>query len=214
MMKIKCPGCSAEFVLDASMSGQVIDCTCGKQLRVPSSPSAGSGREGLTSDAFPGSTSKVDPAIPAAGGKTGVPESPGLGNLPEVEANPSCATQEHTQNPFAAPVNSDAQTNPYASPGGAQFTYQALPQGYAIASLVLGITSLVTTLLCCGGFIFAIPAIVCGVIGIKQAKQGVAGGRGMAVAGLVIGVVILALTLIGVLIYAGMVFFTIQQQGL
>ena len=214
MMKIKCPGCSDEFVLDASMSGQVVDCTCGIQLRVPSSPSVGSGRAGGASDAFPGSTSEVDPASPATGSKPDVPGSPGLGNLPEMEANPCSATQEHTQNPFAAPVNSDVQTNPYASPGGAQFTYQALPQGYAIASLVLGITSLVTTLLCCGGFIFAIPAIVCGVIGIKQAKQGIAGGRGMAVAGLVIGVVVLALTLIGVLVYAGMVFFTIQKQGL
>ena len=185
-MKIKCPACAAEVAVDASMSGQVIDCTCGKKLRVPCIPSAGTGSED-------GSANLV--------------------NHQEMEGNPLGAPQGEAQNPFAAPVTSDAQANPYASPSGTGLAYQSLPQGYTTASLVLGVTSLVTTFLCCGGFIFAIPAVICGVIGVKQAKQGVAGGKGMAVAGLVMGGIVLALTLIVILVYAGMAFFAIQNQG-
>lgn len=56
--------------------------------------------------------------------------------------------------------------------------------GTAVASLVLGIVSLVT---CWLGFIFAIPGIICGHLALSRIRQsgGSMGGRGMALAGLI-----------------------------
>jgi hypothetical protein len=64
-------------------------------------------------------------------------------------------------------------------------------QGLAIASLVLGICSL--TLVCCGGFLIGIPAVICGVIAIKKANRGEAAGKGMAIAGVTTGAISLTL---------------------
>lgn len=69
--------------------------------------------------------------------------------------------------------------NPYQNPPGANFQ-QELPQGMAVASLVTGILSLT---LC--GLFTAIPAIICGHIGVKQADRGEASGRSMAMAGMI-----------------------------
>ena len=72
-----------------------------------------------------------------------------------------------------------------------------LPQGLAIASMVTGILSL----LGCSMFA-AIPAIVCGHIGVRQADRGEASGRGMAMAGLIMGYISLVVTVIIIAIYA------------
>lgn len=63
----------------------------------------------------------------------------------------------------------------------------------AVWSLILGILSFV-----CGGFLTAIPAIICGHIGRSRVKQsgGALSGMGMATAGLVLGYIALALNLI------------------
>ena len=76
-----------------------------------------------------------------------------------------------------------------------------LPQGLAVASMVAGILSL----LGCSMFA-AIPAIVCGHIGVRQADRGEASGKGMAMAGLIMGYISLVVTVIIVAIY---VFFFI-----
>ena len=63
----------------------------------------------------------------------------------------------------------------------------------AVWSLVLGILSCT-----CGGFITAIPAIICGHIGRSSIRKsgGLLGGMGMATAGLVLGYVALVLSLV------------------
>ncbi len=53
--------------------------------------------------------------------------------------------------------------------------------GLAVASLVLGILWL-------GGF-GSLLAVIFGAVGLKQTKDGVKGGRGLAVAGLVLGII-------------------------
>ena len=58
--------------------------------------------------------------------------------------------------------------------------------GLAVASLVLGILSLLLFFTVVPPFILGILAVVFGAIGISRANQG-AGGKGMAVAGLVCG---------------------------
>jgi len=84
--------------------------------------------------------------------------------------------------------------------------------GAAIASLVLGIISLVTCALT------AIPAVICGHIGLSAIKQGQFEGRGMAIAGLVMGYLTIAFwTVLLLLVIAGIgmsvpIFSEIQKK--
>ncbi len=66
----------------------------------------------------------------------------------------------------------------------------------AIAALVTGILSLT---LC--GLFTAIPAIICGHIGVKQADNGEASGRSMAMAGMIMGYASLALSVLVIILY-------------
>lgn len=61
--------------------------------------------------------------------------------------------------------------------------------GIAITSLVLGIVGLLTVWLCGLGVLCAIPAVICGHIGYARVKQsaGALAGRGLAMAGLIMG---------------------------
>jgi hypothetical protein len=74
----------------------------------------------------------------------------------------------------------------------------------AIISLVFGIISIPTA--CCYGcgVIFAIVAIITGLIARSQIKQsaGRQGGGGLALAGVIIGAIVAALAVIGGLCYA------------
>ncbi len=60
--------------------------------------------------------------------------------------------------------------------------------GYATASLVLGIVSVVLCWTIWGGIVLGVLAVVFGALGIGRTKTGVP-GKGMAVAGIVLGIV-------------------------
>lgn len=69
----------------------------------------------------------------------------------------------------------------------------------AVASLVLGILAL---LLCVVGFLFAIPGLICGLMGLSRVKRsgGTEKGQGLAITGAVLSGVALVLTpIIGLL---------------
>jgi len=89
--------------------------------------------------------------------------------------------------------------NPYQNQPGTNFQPD-LPQGMAVAALVTGILSLT---LC--GIFTAIPAIICGHIGVKQANNGEASGRSMAMAGMIMGYVSLAITLLIIIAYVAII---------
>ena len=85
--------------------------------------------------------------------------------------------------------------------------------GLAVASLVLGVLSLIIVVTC-------LPAIICGHLALSQIKQsaGRIGGRGMAITGLVTGyffIVLLAgMFLIGILAGIALpVFNSVNQHG-
>ena len=78
----------------------------------------------------------------------------------------------------------------------------------AIAALVTGILSLVL----CGVFT-AIPAIICGHMGVKQADNGEASGRTMAMAGMIMGYVSLALTILAIIAYIVVIFVVVGAAG-
>jgi uncharacterized membrane protein len=68
---------------------------------------------------------------------------------------------------------------------------QNLPQGLSIASMVLGITGIPFSWFLVG--IPSILAVIFGHIGLSKANHGTGGGKGMAIAGLVLGYIIAGL---------------------
>jgi hypothetical protein len=75
--------------------------------------------------------------------------------------------------------------------------------GTAVASLVLGIVSLLT---CWLGFVFAVPGIICGHLALSRIREsgGTMGGRGMALAGLIMSYVAPVLMIIAIFASLGM----------
>src|SRR5437870_4766867 len=67
----------------------------------------------------------------------------------------------------------------------------------AIWSLVLGIVGIVLVVVCLGP-LFAIPAIICGHLAYSRIKRssGALGGRGLALGGLIMGYVSIALSFV------------------
>jgi hypothetical protein len=61
--------------------------------------------------------------------------------------------------------------------------------GLAIAALVLGVLSIPLAFTVYPGLLFGLVAIILGVVGLIATRGGRAGGRGMAVAGVVTGLV-------------------------
>ena len=94
--------------------------------------------------------------------------------------------------PWQAPEQK-LESHPFGSPGFVRSRDQTLPT----ISLILGILSVV--LICCyGGIWLGLPATVLGYLGMKNADTDSEryGGRGMAIGGMVLGVVSLLSSLI------------------
>lgn len=125
--------------------------------------------------------------------KDGMPDWTPASRLPEFASSsqiPLPSADPATVSPYAPPTSPVLQP-PY--PGH----YQATPtSGLAIASLVCGILSLTTCLLLPG-----IPAVICGHMALSNIKDShsTISGRGMAIAGLVMGYVSIALLLFFIL---------------
>jgi len=95
---------------------------------------------------------------------------------------------------------------PEGYPPPPQGGYPAPPSGYPGAAPAAGTNGLdIASLVCsvvgvlCG--IGSILGIVLGIIALNQIKQTGQGGRGLALAGIIVGAVLLALGVIGYLIY-------------
>lgn len=200
-VKIKCPACNVIVDVDSTMSGQVVDCSCGKKLRVPTvktnggSTDASTGLEGLEglegfSDSVPDQSMERDQSADANAGP----------NLAHGASEPNPFTTRDSINPYAA------SDTPYGVNNQMPTLPQQKSQGLAIASLVLGILSL--SLVCCGGFVIGIPALICGFIAIRQADRGQASGKGMAIAGVTTGAISVTLFLAYLVLAIGSAFFS------
>ncbi|WP_163508654.1 DUF4190 domain-containing protein [Fodinicola acaciae] len=75
--------------------------------------------------------------------------------------------------------------------------------------MLLGIVSLLTSLVF-GGFYFGVPAIVVGVLGIRQVAAGRARGRGRALAGVALGAMAL---LVSAVLVGGLFLFMNTPAG-
>ena len=121
--------------------------------------------------------------------------------------------------PDSAPPPPEYPQQPQYDPYQGQGPYQQVPQNdqKAVWSLVLGIMSLI----CCGIFA-AIPAVILGHMSVKDIDQsgGWLTGKEMAVAGMVMGYIIVAITILIIIAYIifgiamfGMFGAIAQQQG-
>ncbi len=73
--------------------------------------------------------------------------------------------------------------------------------GFAIAGFVI---SLISSCFCCGALNFL--GIIFSIVGINKAKEIDGEGKGLAIAGLVIGIVFLVIYVLWVLIFGGLMF--------
>jgi hypothetical protein len=171
-------------------------------------PPAGSPWPGYQSQqpTVPGSTSELSP------GQT-TQQLPPPGGFAPAAADP-WGQPSAQDGPFSQPGSTypaPGQYPPTPSPSG-QYGY---PQQYfnpapvrnnpfAITALVLGIVQFVLGLALVGNIVAAIPAIIFGALALKQIRLRGERGRGMAIAGLVLGIlgvlyfVLIILIVIGV----------------
>jgi len=110
--------------------------------------------------------------------------------------------------PPGPPPSYPPQPGAYAPSPPYQSGYPSPPQsrtnGLAIGSLVASILAFPLAFLCgIFGVIAAIVGVVLGIVAINQIKQSDEGGRGLAVAGIIVGAVTLLLAVILVLVGIG-----------
>ena len=77
---------------------------------------------------------------------------------------------------------------------------QRRSSGLAIAALVCGVLALLSSWTVIGGILLGLIAVVLGIVALSRVKRGLAAGRGMAIAGIVTGILgtVLAIALIAV----------------
>lgn len=153
------------------------------------------------------STTSADPWAAPAGG---YPPAAGQYQPPARQYQPPAGQYQPPPGQYQPPPGQ------YQPPAG-QYQPPAGPYGYqqapyypaaaaarnnpvAIAALVCGIAQFFLGLLVVGNILLAIPAVICGAIGLRQVDQRGERGRGMAIAGLVLGILGVAYFLIVVLL--------------
>lgn len=147
------------------------------------------------------------------------PRGPGDPRCPECgyQAAGGGATPSYSQGGVVGNPATYAPTPPGGAPGatgtgqaGFQTAGQPSAHWASVTSLVLGILGFIGPFfmfgagpLAVGGILFGVGAIVLGSVGIHAANNDPAtvGGKGMAVAGLVLGIIQVALFLLGLLFF-------------
>jgi len=88
-------------------------------------------------------------------------------------------------------------------------------QGMGIAGLVLGVLAVIAAFIPCFGMfavLFGVLATIFGAVGYTQAKKG-NGGKGLPLAGLVLGIIATAFTLIWLMMFAGVASSALSGAG-
>ena len=114
---------------------------------------------------------------------------------------PSCGTENKTDSKFCPSCGASlekAKEEVKAEKVETVSTYETEQKtnGMAIAGFVVSCTGL----LCCGGILGIIGAILSGVA-LGKTGPGKEGGRGLAIAGLVIGIIETILAIVAILLY-------------
>ena len=130
------------------------------------------------------------PVDPPADGPRHEPD--GIGTPPPPPPGGGYPNEQQGQQAYGQPQ--------YGQPQYAQQQYGGAPpqgNGLAVAALVLGILGVILAFIpllgVVAGVLFGLPAVICGGLGLSKAKQPGRGGKGMAIAGLVLGVIAIIL---------------------
>jgi hypothetical protein len=150
-------------------------------------------------------TDYTQPAQPQYGQGPEYGQAPQYGQPPQYgqapQADQAQYGAQYGQQQYAqAPQQQQYGYSPYAPPAG----QYAAPAKYNVLSIVA---------LCCGvvqfilgivslNILLAIPAVICGAIGMKQIKERNEQGKGLAIAGLVLGILGIIYFIIVVIIIA------------
>lgn len=125
---------------------------------------------------------------------------------PTIVLDPSRTTSPNNWQQYEVPQSSapapwqqspQMQNHPFETPGFVQSADKTLPT----ISLVLGILSFL--LVCCyGGFPLGVAAVITGFLGMRNADSNPLryGGRGLAVGGMILGIVALLSSIVFILI--------------
>lgn len=174
-------------------------------MTAPHDPSAGDPQPGFRSGSspLPGYDSNGYP------GAAGYPSSP----VQYPATNGQYGAPVGQPGPYGAGVPDPAAyspppygQSPYAAPGfGAPYPFGVAPRnGLGTAALVLGIIGVVLSWTVYLGVILGVLAIIFGGVGLARAKRGEATNRGAAMAGLVLGIIAIALLVLLVIIGIGL----------
>ena len=101
---------------------------------------------------------------------------------------------------LSAPTPYQQNTTPAYQPPpfGMAHMSRSLDQTLPTVSLVLGIVSFIFALCCYGGLLFGLPAAIVGFMGLRNVDRDPAryGGKGLAIAGMVLGVITFIISLL------------------
>ncbi|NYG54630.1 DUF4190 domain-containing protein [Nocardioides perillae] len=97
-------------------------------------------------------------------------------------------------------------SQPYGGHGGHGGSQR---KGLAIAALVLGALALLTCWTIVGGIVLGVAALVVGLVALGRARKSTGGGKGLAIAGIVLGV--LGAVLSGALLAFGLSFLGSEE---
>jgi len=169
----------------------------------PPPPTPGPGPGGFSSGAPPDwsastpvSWTTPEPAPPAPPTQSPPPGPSPFAPPPWPGTADASASPQPAGNGFSAGSSDPRAAQPpaYQPPAG-PYGYQSAyytpnptrTNRLAIAALVCGVTQFFLGLFALN-FLLAIPAIICGAIGLRQTRERAEGGRGLSIAGLVLGI--------------------------
>jgi hypothetical protein len=150
-----------------------------------------------------GQATPAYPASPAAYGYPTDPYTVPADPYPTTPYPPAPAPAGYPYGQTSAPPYGQPSGPPYGQVMQPAVAFVVAPpaSGAATASMILGIVGLVFGCFLCG--IPSVLAIIFGHIGLNQTKNDVKSGRGQAIAGLVMGYVLIVPTIIGTIFFLG-----------
>lgn len=163
-------------------------------MTYPPPPQDPSGQGGFQYDPY-GNQPGSQPQNPSQ------PQQPGYGpSQPQQPGYPQPQQPGYGPAPQLPP-----QAPGYPPAYGAPGYGQQLPKGQAIASMVTGIISVAG--LCIpyinfASLVLGIIAAILGGVALKKINAGQAAGKGQAITGLVLGIIVCALAVIGIIMFA------------
>jgi hypothetical protein len=193
-------GGGAEQPGDPSQASQDLPASAAAQPEPPDSFSSSTPDSWSQPTTFFASASAPELWPGQSGQQAPQPDSPAPDPWPGQPGQPAQQPPQ-TPQPGFAPAGADpwaqqpGQPGPFGQPATGQgpYGYQyARPVGrnnpVAICAVICGIGQFVLGLAVVGNILLAIPAIICGSIALKQIRARGERGRGMAIAGLVLGI--------------------------